>query len=101
APANGDSSQAPASIAATGFALTAWCIADQRGWLPTGEARRRVLTTLEFVAKQVPHQRGWLYHFIDSRKGERVWNCEASTIDTALFLQGALGAREYFKDPAI
>ena len=101
APANGKPSEAPSSIAATGFALTAWCIADQRGWLPRGEARRRVLNTLQFVATQVPHEHGWLYHFIDARNGQRVWNCEASTIDTSLFLQGALGAREYFNDPAV
>jgi hypothetical protein len=101
APADGRPSKAPASIAATGFALTAWCIADQHGWLPAGEARLRVLKTLHFVATQVPHERGWLYHFIDGRDGHRMWHCEASTIDTALFLQGALGAREYFNDPAI
>ncbi len=101
APADGGSSTAPASIAATGFALTAWCIADQRGWLPPGEARRRVLKTLNFVVTQVPHERGWIYHFIDIHNGSRMWNCEASTIDTALFLQGALGARQYFNDPEV
>ena len=58
APADGGRNDAPASIAATGFALTAWCIADQRGWLPPGEARRRVLQTLNFVATQVPHEHG-------------------------------------------
>lgn len=101
APANGGRSDAPASIAATGFALTAWCIADQRGWLPTGEARRRVLTTLAFVLERVPHEHGWIYHFLDARTGRRAWECEASTIDTALFLQAALGAREYFHDPEV
>lgn len=101
APANGGHSNGPASIAATGFALTAWCIADQRGWLPPGEARRRVMTTLNFVLNHVPHARGWIYHFVDVRTGRRMWECEASTIDTALFLQGALGAREYFNDSAM
>jgi len=65
------------------------------------EARNRVLTTLSFVAKKVPNQRGWLYHFVDVHTGERYWNCEVSTIDTALFLQGAIAAREYFNDPAV
>lgn len=92
---------APASIAATGFALSVWCIADNRHWLATGEARRRVLRTLRFVATQVPHERGWIYHFLDMRTGARVWECEASTVDTALFLQGALQAREYLKDPEV
>jgi hypothetical protein len=101
APADGGESDAPASIAATGFALTAWCIADQRGWLPKGEGRRRVLNTLTFVLGNVQHERGWIYHFINARTGRRTWSCEASTIDTALFLQGALGAREYFNDPEV
>ncbi|HEX2852413.1 MAG TPA: glucoamylase family protein [Opitutaceae bacterium] len=101
APANGGRSDAPASIAATGFALTAWCIADQRGWLSRPEARQRVLTTLRFVHDHVPHAHGWIYHFIDAKTGQRAWKCEASTIDTALFLQGALGAREYFGDAEV
>jgi hypothetical protein len=101
APTDGGLSDAPASIAATGFALTAWCIADQHHWLPRGEARGRVLRTLEFVATRVPHEHGWLYHFLDMHSGQRVWHCEASTIDTALFLQGALAAREYLNDPQV
>jgi len=59
---------APASVAATGFALTAWCIADQRRWLPSGEALRRVRTALEFVIARVDHQNGWLYHFVDAKR---------------------------------
>jgi hypothetical protein len=101
ASADGGRSKAPASIAATGFALTTWCIADQRGWLQAGEARTRVLRTLGFVLGHVPHAHGWIYHFLDARTGRRAWDCEASTIDTALFLQGALGAREYFNDSAV
>lgn len=92
---------APSSVAATGFALTAWCIADARGWVPVTEARRRVRETLAFVENHHAHERGWLYHFVDPASGRRVWESEASTIDTALFLQGALLAREYFRDPGI
>ncbi len=98
APADGSTAQAPASIAAAGFALTAWCVADARGWLPPGEAMRRVHRTLRFVAERFPHERGWLYHFADVRDGRRVWRSEASTIDTALLLQGAVFAREYLRD---
>lgn len=99
APKDGTSGSAPASIAATGFALTAWCIADARGWIPPGEALARVRATLRFAADHTEHERGWFYHFIGVRDGRRVWRCEASTIDTALFLQGALMAREYLRDP--
>ena len=96
APNDGSPGRAPASIAATGFALSAWCIADRRGWLPPGEAVRRVRTTLAFAAGHLPQEHGWFYHFIDAHDGRRAWRSEASTIDTALFLQGAILAREYF-----
>ncbi|HWL14538.1 MAG TPA: glucoamylase family protein [Opitutus sp.] len=101
APADGGESLIPASIATSGFALTGWCIADARGWMKTEEARARVLKTLQFVADHVAHEHGWFYHFIDARNGQRAWLSEASTIDTALFLSGALMAREYFDDAEV
>jgi hypothetical protein len=99
APKDGRKDAGPASIAATGFSLTAWCIADAHGWVRPGEALERVRTTLRFVADHTEHERGWFYHFVDDRTGRRAWQCEASTIDTALFLKGALTAREYLRDP--
>jgi hypothetical protein len=101
APADGSASKAPASIAASGFALTAWCIGADRGWLGRDEALRRTLTTLRFADESAARERGWFYHFIDVSTGKRHWRCEASTIDTALFLQGAVLAREYFDDVAV
>ena len=98
APADGSRASAPSSIAATGFALSAWCVADARGWIPPGEAVRRVRQTLQFIADQHAHERGLLFHFVDPATGRRVWKSEASTIDTALFLQGAIFAREYLRD---
>ena len=101
APADGGRSDAPASIAATGFALSAWCVADDRGWLKPGEARQRVTRTLRFALEHTQQEHGWFYHFIDARSGRRVWQSEASTIDTALFLQGVLLAREYLDDAEV
>ena len=101
APNDETGSTAPASISATGFALTAWCIADSHGWLPAGEALTRVRTTLRFAAGNLANERGWFYHFVDPATGRRAWASEASTIDTALFLQGAIQAREYLHDPEV
>ena len=98
APADGSPATSATSIAATGFALSAWCIADAHGWLEPGEARQRVQRTLRFVGEHHAHEHGWFYHFADARTGARAWDSEASTIDTALFLQGALFAREYLRD---
>ena len=101
APADGGWSGAPASIAATGFALSAWCVADDRGWLKPGEARQRVVRTLRFALDHTQQEHGWFYHFVDARNGRRAWQCEVSTIDTALFLQGVVLAREYLDDPEV
>ncbi|MBI4350265.1 MAG: hypothetical protein HY550_02395 [Elusimicrobia bacterium] len=85
-----------ASSAATGFGLTAFCIAAGRGWLPREEAAVRARRALEFFAGKAAHERGWFYHWLDSRTGERVWNSEISSIDTALLLGGVLTAKQCF-----
>ncbi len=91
-----------ASSAATGFGLTALCIASERGWIERKAARDRVLTTLRFYAEQSPHERGWFYHFVNRDTGERAWRSEISTIDTALLLAGVLTARQCFnREPEI
>ena len=91
-----------ASSAATGFGLTALCIGAERGWIDRRTARDRTLTTLRFYAERSPHEHGWFYHFVDRATGERRWQSEISTIDTALLLGGVLTARQYFRqDPEI
>jgi hypothetical protein len=91
-----------ASIAATGFGLTSICIAAERRWINAKEARQRVRTTLRFFANVAFHKNGWFYHWIDAKTGERRWNSEVSSIDTALLLAGVLTVRQYYKnDPEI
>lgn len=91
-----------ASSAATGFGLTALCIASERGWINRLEAAERVRTTLRFFAGRAQHKHGWFYHWMDQRSGERRWKSEFSSIDTALLLGGILTARQYFRnDPEI
>ena len=89
-----------ASIASTGFGLTALCIAAERGWVTRNEARQRVLTTLDFFANRATHKHGWFYHFVDATTGERRWKSEISSIDTALLLGGVLTVRQYFDKDA-
>lgn len=91
-----------ASIAATGFGLTALCIGAENRWVSPELASARVRTTLRFFADRAPQEHGWFYHFMDARTGARRWNSEVSSIDTALLLAGVLTAREAFADdPAI
>jgi hypothetical protein len=86
-----------ASVAATGFGLTALCIADQRGFIPAGAALERVFAALRFLWKKVPQHRGFFYHFANIETGERVWDSEISSVDTAILLCGILTCREHFK----
>jgi hypothetical protein len=89
-----------ASSAATGFGLTALCVGAERGWLARGEARGRVLRTLRFLADGAPRERGWFPHWMDAATGERRWQSEFSSIDTALLLAGVLTARQCFREDA-
>jgi len=87
-----------ASTAATGFGLTAICIATERGWLTRAQARERVRHTLVYFANKAFNEHGWFYHWIDAKTGDRRWNSEVSSIDTALLLAGVLTVRQYFND---
>jgi hypothetical protein len=99
--ANGPDPRDIASIAATGFGLTALCIADSRGWLDGKRIRERVRNTLHFVASRVPREHGFFYHFLNMNNGERAFGSEVSSVDTAILLCGALTCRAYFEDAEI
>jgi hypothetical protein len=85
-----------ASLASTGFALSALSVGYRRGWRPLSEIEERVRNTLRYLANVQEHERGWFYHFVDTHTGERVWKSELSTIDTALLLAGVLTAQQCF-----
>lgn len=115
----------PASVAACGFAVTAYCVAAERGWISRRDAAgycHTLMTTL----LQAPEgtelegtrgQRGFYYHFLDPELGTRAcdlkfwpqllrWfkvpppriDVEVSAIDTALLVAGLLFARNYFNN---
>jgi len=60
-----------------------------------------VRQTLRFLKTQLPNEHGFFYHFVDLDTGERMWNCELSSIDTSLLLCGVLTARQHFNDAEI
>ncbi len=86
-----------ASLAATGFGLTALCIGEQRKFVSSLEARERVLATLRFLWKKLPNHRGFFYHWANINTGERVWDSEVSSVDTAILLCGILMCRQHFR----
>jgi hypothetical protein len=85
------------SIAATGFGLTALCIGQQRGYVSLAEASGRVLTSLRFIWKNLPTHRGFFFHWANVDTGERIWDSEISSVDTAILLCGVLSCREHFR----
>lgn len=93
----------PASIAATGLALSIYIAAVGHGVLSRGAAAARVLTILRFLSSspQGPEPdatgyKGFYYHFLDMKTGRRAQNCELSTIDTAMLMAGILSAGAWF-----
>ena len=93
----------PASIAAVGLALAALPVVVERGVLDREFAPHVALRRLRFFADS-PHgpepdatgYRGFYYHFLDMHTGRRAWQCELSTIDTALLMAGVLVSAAYF-----
>ncbi|WP_266160626.1 glucoamylase family protein [Dyella silvatica] len=95
----------PASIAATGLALSSYPIAVERGLLSKQAAIKRTLTTLRFLRDSPQGEepdatgyRGFYYHFLDMQSGRRAWQCELSTVDSAFLFAGMLAVAAYFND---
>jgi len=92
------------SVAAIGFALTAYPIGAERGYVTRSAAAERTLSTLRFMwqlpqgetATGVAGYKGFFYHFLDYDKGLRFEKVELSTIDTSLLLGGVLFCQSYF-----
>ena len=93
----GTDSTIVASTAATGFGLTAVCIGHKRGYVQYPDARNRVLAALRFLWKKLPTHRGFFFHYANINTGERVWDSEVSSVDTAILLCGILTCRQHFQ----
>ncbi len=92
-------SRTTASIASTGFGLTALCIADKYGYLPSvshAQIVERVQNTLSWHLNNMPEENGFFYHFSDINTGAPETGSEVSSIDTSILLCGILAARAYF-----
>jgi hypothetical protein len=85
------------SIAATGFGLTALCIGEKRGYVSHVLARKRALDAMRFIWKKLPSHRGFFYHWANVKTGERLWDSEVSSVDTAILLCGILSCRAHFE----
>ena len=92
------------SVASIGFALTAYPVGVERGWITRGESARRTLTTLRYLwalpqgpdSANMGGYKGFFYHFLRYEDGRRYQDVELSTIDTSLLLGGVLFAQAYY-----
>src|ERR1051325_10956017 len=92
------------SVAAIGFALTAYPVGVERGYVSRADAAQRTLNTLRFMynapqgaqATNVTGYNGFFYHFLDMQTGHRFEQVELSTIDTSLLLGGVLFCQSYY-----
>jgi hypothetical protein len=92
-----------ASIAVVGFALSAYPVGVERGWIQRADALQRSLAALRFFlgsnqsgTPESTGYKGFYFHFLHMDSGQRAWRCEVSLIDTALVLAGMLTAAAYF-----
>ena len=94
-----------ASIASVGFALTAYPIGIENGWVSRRQAVDRTLTTLKFFrdidSGPEPTGKGayngFYYHFLHMDTGHRYQSwVELSSVDTALLMMGVLFAQSYY-----
>lgn len=92
------------SIAAVGFAVPAYAVGAERGYVSREAAAERVWTCLRTFAdlpqgpeeKGVGGHKGFFYHFLDMEQGRRHETVELSSIDSALLFAGFLFAEGYF-----
>jgi hypothetical protein len=101
ASANEPYAPSAASIAATGFGLSALAIGASRRYLDPAAAQARTATTLKFLCERADQEHGFFYHFMDSDTGRRIWKSEASSVDTAWLLCGVLHAGAAWGDADI
>jgi hypothetical protein len=93
-----------ASIAAVGFALTAYPIGVENGWITRTAAAQRAQATLRLLwnapqgaaSSGCAGYQGFFYHLLDMQTGTRSGSSEISIIDTTLLMAGVLFCGEYF-----
>lgn len=98
-----DDTQVPkkASIASVGFGLSAYIIGVEHGFITRAEARKLVKGTFLTFLHNVDHFHGFFVHYLDMDTAKPYKKSEYSTIDTAIFLNGAITCDAYFHDSEI
>ncbi len=84
-----------ASMASVGYALTAYIIGVEKGYITQAEGYERVDKTFDTLLN-MENTEGFFYHFVDMATTARVWDSEVSVIDSGILMMGVLSAGDYF-----
>lgn len=92
------------SIAAIGFAITAYGIGAERDYVTREQAAQRTRQCLDYLyalpqgpdARGTAGHEGFFYHFLALTDGTRHRTNELSSVDTSLLFAGVLFAQSYF-----
>lgn len=84
-----------ASMASVGYALTAYVIGVEKGYITKAQGTERVQGTFETL-RTMDNTEGFFFHFVDQTTSKRVWDSEVSVIDTGILMMGVLTAGDYF-----
>ena len=84
------------SVASVGFGLTALVIGADKKWITKKQAHDRALGTINTLLNNADQVNGFFYHFLNMNTAKRDGTSEVSIIDTALAINGAITAGEYF-----
>ncbi len=104
-PVNGlirDHSQAssPSSISAVGFGFTSLIIGYENGLFTKNDVYDRIWTALNYF-NNTTNMHGFYYHFINMYNSSPAYNSGFSSIDTTLFISGALFAGQFFQNTSL
>lgn len=88
------------SIAAVGFQLSSLPIGVERGWITRKDGEERAVVVLRALLDAKDNRKAGIFlHFPDHRTGDMShvgYEISTSTVDTALFIAGAIPAGEFF-----
>lgn len=90
-----------ASLAASGFMLVSLVIGVNRQYITYDLAKERAIKSIKNIYDNIVEHKGLLVHFATFNEGNRINNCEFSTIDTVLLIAGIIVCSEFFKDNTI
>lgn len=90
-----------ASIASVGFGLSAYVIGVENEFISYETGKELVINTFKTFLYHLKHFHGFYPHFFHIDTAEPYNKCEYSTIDTAIFFNGAITCDSYFDEPEI